>query len=163
MADSGDPRIDGLILRRLFAYWESCRRGQVYPRRADFDPLAIPELLPHLFLIDIEHGADPRFRIRLSGTFIDSVFARSSASRYLDDSPINRREPKRLDVYRRVAQSGRPEASHTSFVDDQGRRYAYERLLLPLAVDDPARVDMIVGALAFDAPVPSPTPGLRDR
>ena len=156
MADGADPRIESPFLRELHACWLSWRGDRAFPRRADFEPLSIPAVLPHLILIAVERGSATRFRVRLSGTFVDSVFGRAGTGRYLDESPINLRQPWRLDPYHAVCAEGRIDIARTRYVTEEGRRFDYERLLLPLAVDDARRVDMIVGALAFAEPIPTP-------
>ncbi len=70
-----------LRLRRLAEHLRS------RPRVADFSPAAVdPDLLPHLFVLDIESGQDPiRLRIRLVGTALDQAFLRPLAGRHLED------------------------------------------------------------------------------
>lgn len=51
----------------LHAYWLSiCRNGEI-PSRKDFNPAAIKELLPSVFLVDVT-GKPADFRFRLVGT-----------------------------------------------------------------------------------------------
>lgn len=156
MPDGADPRIESPFLRELHAYWLSRRGDRAFPGRADFEPLSVPAVLPHLILIAVERGPATRFRVRLSGTFVDSVFGRAGTGRYLDESPINVRHPWRLEPYHAVAAEGRIDIARTRYVTDEGRRFDYERLLMPLALDDARRVDMIVGALAFAEPIATP-------
>lgn len=156
MPEDSEPRMESPILRELHAYWESRRFGRSFPRRADFEPTDITPLLPHVFLIDVERGAELRFRVRLQGTFIDSVFQDAGARGYLNDHELNRRDPTWLDPYRRVVTEARPNVSHGGFEDLDHRRFTYERLVMPLSLKEPATVDMIVGALAFAEPIPSP-------
>jgi hypothetical protein len=62
---------DGRI-RRLLEYWESVRPvGGGLPGRQHIDPVAIPELLPWLWMLDVER--DPRFLASL--TYPDYVAA----------------------------------------------------------------------------------------
>ncbi len=67
----------------LYRLWSSkCRGGRLAGRR-DFDPLEMPQLLPHLTLFDVER--DPlRFRIRLVGTAIVAAMGRDTTGLYLD-------------------------------------------------------------------------------
>lgn len=70
-----------LRLRRLAENLRNRRRV------ADFSPAAVdPDLLPHLFVLDIEPGQNPiRLRIRLVGTALDHAFLRPLAGRHLED------------------------------------------------------------------------------
>lgn len=156
MPDGVEPGIESAMLRGLYDYWTSCRRTRAFPRRADFDPAAIGAMLPHVFLVDVERGGTMRFRLRLAGTFLQTVFRGFGAGRYLDDAFINRKQPGRLDPYRQVATDARPSVQRSRFIDDNGLPYDYERLLLPLARADEGRVDMIVGAIAFAQPLTTP-------
>lgn len=55
----------------IYDYWNTCRSGRSMPRRADVDPVDLPEHLPGLLLIDVE-GEDARghriYRYRVVGT-----------------------------------------------------------------------------------------------
>jgi len=156
MPDGAEPRIESPMLRGLFAYWTTCRQARAFPRRADFDPTALGAMLPHVFLVDIERGETTRFRLRLVGTFLTSVFRGFGQGRYLEDAFINRKQPDRLEPYHRIAADARPNVQRSRFVDEGNLPYDYERLLLPLAREDDTRVDMIVGGIVFDQPLPTP-------
>lgn len=58
----------------LFDYWHSCSVDGAIPRRDAFTPVAIPQLLPNISLIDVEPAG--RFLIRLAGTQLREVFDR---------------------------------------------------------------------------------------
>lgn len=58
----------------LFDYWLTCSIDGAIPRRQVFTPVAIPQLLPHISLIDVEPAG--RFRIRLAGTLLRDIFDR---------------------------------------------------------------------------------------
>ena len=50
------------------------------------DPLLIdPQLLPHVFILDVEREPTLRLRIRLIGTALDSVFQRPLIGRHLEE------------------------------------------------------------------------------
>ena len=56
-------------IRRMIAHWESLAPGPgILPGRQHFDPIQVPDLLPHIWLIDVERGPMLRFRYRLLGT-----------------------------------------------------------------------------------------------
>ncbi|MCO5733835.1 PAS domain-containing protein [Rhizobium sp. SSA_523] len=57
--------------REIHRYWNSLRRGGAAPLRADFQPMAIRQRLPDLFMLDL---ADADFRFRLAGTRICDMF-----------------------------------------------------------------------------------------
>jgi hypothetical protein len=47
----------------LLAYWRSLSRTGLVPTRADFDPVAIRELLPQVFMLGRQAVGDYRFRL----------------------------------------------------------------------------------------------------
>ena len=61
--------------RELFDYWHEISAGKSIPSRADFDPLRIPHLLPHLGLIDLRDGFD-HGQFRLAGTRLRDVYGK---------------------------------------------------------------------------------------
>ena len=68
-------------LRRL------CEQLRTKRRVAEFSPATIdPDLLPHLFVLDIEPCMDlVRLKIRLVGTALDHAFQRQLQGHYLED------------------------------------------------------------------------------
>lgn len=51
----------------LYELWKSKKKGDLLPRRADFDPSEMKELLPHIFMVDRKTPTN-EFRYRLVGT-----------------------------------------------------------------------------------------------
>ncbi len=73
-------------LQRLHAYWRAKAdlRGSL-PQRSDIDPVELPDLLPNLMLLDVEH--DPlRFRYRLVGTRVVDFSHDDFTGTYLDQA-----------------------------------------------------------------------------
>ncbi|MEQ8332152.1 PAS domain-containing protein [Nisaea sp.] len=64
----GRPQLEDR-LNDLIAYWRGKRSGDRLPARRDIDPVDIPDLLPHIGLIDvIGEGTDFRYRRDLVGS-----------------------------------------------------------------------------------------------
>ncbi len=61
--------------RELFDYWFEIAGAKTIPSRADFDPLRVPHLLPHLGLIDLRDGFD-RGLFRLAGTRLRDIYGK---------------------------------------------------------------------------------------
>lgn len=71
--------------RDLFCYWTSVHPAKGLPGRQHIDPLDIPDLLPGLWLLDVQH--DPfRLRYRLVGTAIVQAYGRETTGQWLDES-----------------------------------------------------------------------------
>ena len=94
------------VLRRIAAYMAA------RTHRSAIDPTDIdPDLLPHLFLIDVlcESGsATPRLRVRLTGTALDLAFGRSVKGRSLEEFLHGPRSAEVLDTFYACARDHAP-------------------------------------------------------
>lgn len=123
--------------QRLYRYWLSIRppRGGL-PGRRDFDPVAVPDLLPGIWLLDVQR--EPfRLRYRLAGTAIVEAMGREVTGLWLEEAhPRIREEAQFFDRYRRVVETGVP-----SWRKGTPRLWTHrdfgviENLLLPFAAD----------------------------
>ncbi|MEQ1754944.1 MAG: PAS domain-containing protein [Micropepsaceae bacterium] len=69
-------------LTELARYLTSCNT------REDFKPMAIPALLRHVYVLDIETdegSGTPLFKIKLTGTSLDTIFGRALSGRHLHE------------------------------------------------------------------------------
>lgn len=71
-------------IRRLLAYWQSCRGDRPMPTRADIDPADIRDLLPNVVMVDVEQPF--RIRYRLVGTRVVEFNRMDFTGRYLDET-----------------------------------------------------------------------------
>tara|TARA_E500000305_G_scaffold106710_1_gene105704 strand:- start:3977 stop:4483 length:507 start_codon:yes stop_codon:yes gene_type:complete len=79
------PMIQNPKIREFAEYWMSIHPGDRLPSRADFDPIDIPGLLPHLVLVDVT--PDPiRFMVRLQGTDVTRAMRSELKGSYLDEA-----------------------------------------------------------------------------
>ena len=62
------PELRHPVSRVLYDYWRGLLRPGAVPDRAVFDPMAIPDVLPHLFILERE---DDDVIVRLAGTHLD--------------------------------------------------------------------------------------------
>lgn len=106
--DNGRGEI-GANAAALFKYWRGLNGGKA-PARAQFDPMAIPSLLPPIYLVEFE--ADPfRVRYRLTGTKADEWNGFNITGRYIDEFLANDRYGANrilLDGYREAWEFERP-------------------------------------------------------
>ncbi len=73
-------------------YWLSLPKDGLVPRRRDFDPAAIPKLLPRIILHEIIDRE--RLHLRLVGTMLVERYGMDiTGKNYLDYVPEERREP----------------------------------------------------------------------
>lgn len=138
----------------MIEYWRSLAPAPgALPGRHHFDPLAVPHLLPNIWLLDVVRGDAPepgrRYRVRLVGGAIVAVGFPARPGEFFDDPRVStdvgalRRQ---LDT---VVESqspdwrrGKPAIDHTTYVD------TLERVILPLAADGRS-VDMLMGCTVF--------------
>ena len=122
---------------RLYRYWQSIRPPEGGPpRRGAFDPVAVPDLLPSICLLDVLR--EPfRLRYRLVGTGIVAAVGREVTGRSLEEAhPHIRDNAQFLDRYRKVVETGIP-----SWRKGKPRLWTnrdigmIENLIVPLAMD----------------------------
>jgi PAS domain len=140
-------------LQRLHDYWKRVHPASGLPGRQHVDPLAIPDLLPNLWLLDVER--DPfRLRYRLVGTRITELSGRELTGLFLDEAHPHATEiPDFFRRFRAVVETGQPSwrrgvptlyLHHKDFT-------TIERAALPLARDG-VSVDMILAMTVFYQP-----------
>lgn len=150
-------KTDSKVLRTLYGYWDRLRASRKAPARSDIDPVAIPHLLPHIYLIGIEGQDEYSFRIRLAGTQVVQVFAKDYTGWLVGEVDLDGHTQLILAEYKRVAETMEPLCSRHNFVNGAGRPFDYERLLLPLSADGET-VSHLLGGVTFKLPISSPEP-----
>ncbi|WP_341911822.1 hypothetical protein [Ferrovibrio terrae] len=76
------------IVRDFLTYYAGIHPADALPSRNAFDPMAIPRLLPHLVLAEVEHQADgrpARFRIKVAGEEVVAALRMPLIGRYMDE------------------------------------------------------------------------------
>lgn len=136
-----DPR-----LMRLLDHWLALRAGGSLPRRGDLDALAIPTVLPIIWICDYL-PTENTFRHRLAGEDANAIFGMSLRGKRLEEVL----HPDRVDATRQlltqVVQDKVIMHRVGVFYQRRGRVLFGERLILPLKSDDGSG-DLIVGATA---------------
>lgn len=138
-------RPEGRFVSATLAYWKS-RRGKFrMPARSDLDPLEIPSLLSHLYLVDVSH--DPLdFRYRLLGTEIVKRSCADYTGRHLSDLPHQKVPSQIWSLYRKVVMESVPITALIPYLKVPGR--FVEVLSAPLSSDG-REVNMLIGAIDF--------------
>jgi len=96
-------------LVRLYRYWtELAQRAGGVPLRRSFDPTEVPELLSHIWMLDIQYEPTFRLRYRLLGTRIEHLLGRFLRGHWLDECHPWVRHSDYFARYRQVARSGIP-------------------------------------------------------
>lgn len=131
--------------RRLYEYWSSKRPcDAVLPGRQHVDPLEIPSLLPHLFLIDVERQP-LRFRYRVVGTQLEPELGGKLTGMWLDEVFEDFGGSLLEKQLMSVSQSGKPIHHKGPLLPSIDKGFLWiERLILPLARDG-STIDMLMG------------------
>lgn len=119
----------------LYDYWRSVHPAGALPGRQHIDPMAIPSLLPHLWMLDVQRNP-LRFRFRLIGTMIVKFTGRDSTGLWYDEVYPDFAASDGFPGLTACALDGRPQyrSGPVSSIPDRGHVTA-ERLYLPLAKD----------------------------
>ncbi len=133
-------RIQSIILRQLFQYWDEKRGHRPAPSRDDIDPAQMVECLPNVFLIDVEE--EPRrYRVRLMGTALVRWSGRDLTGCRVDE--ITDQVLAALDE---LVMMWEPWLVTGEYEKKTDRVIVYELLALPLSSDG-ATVNMILGGI----------------
>jgi len=139
-------------VRALYEHWLTIHPGGgKLPGRRDFDPMAVPYLLPHIMLLEVQ-GRPPRFRYRVIGTRMVDALGKDLTGQWLDEAHSQAgRKPEfpgyELVVAQREPQWRRGPPHFASYID---KCTGMERVFLPLASNG-VDVDMIlIIAVFFD-------------
>jgi len=135
-------------LRFLHNYWKSLKGGRIAPGRAEIYPEDVKRILPNLLLLDVI-GPEARLKYRLAGSEFVTVYGAEVTGRFIDEMDFDGIRELVLADYRKVAKDCIPSWTRWSFVKDDGRWVAYDRLALPLSSDG-LTVDMILAGIVGD-------------
>jgi hypothetical protein len=145
-----DPR-----LRRFYDYWQSKHRGDRLPGRRDIDPLEIPDLLPHVSMLDVVGAGDSmRFRFRLVGTANVHIAGREHTGAFIEDVFEPEDAATLQSTYRDLVKTRQPHYWVTSLAVRGNPPVRYTRLMVPLASDG-VTVDMLMGVFFLTDPQPA--------
>jgi hypothetical protein len=133
------------IVERAFLYWSSKCKADRPPSRADIRPEEIPQLLPHVFLVDVTQ-ASLDFRFRVVGTGICELAGRDYTNAGVNAQEYGPHWKSVFEVYWRVIYTATPEVAVRRAPWLTREFLRYERLIAPLSTDG-ATVDMLFGAL----------------
>jgi hypothetical protein len=146
------PPIADAYLRSLYQCWRELAQaaGGLPPVQA-FDPLRLPKVLQHIWIVEIE-GATQRFRIRLAGESINAIYGRNIGGQYFRDVY----DPADLDSivarYTRCLTQPAIFRATGSVYAAAGRLTAGERLALPM-LGRGGITDTLLGATVYGGKV----------
>jgi len=143
----GDPAPEHPLNRRSLAYWLEKKGSRAMPRRADLDPAEIPDLLPHVLLIDIlQEPLD--FRYRLIGTTVEHHLSRPLTGLRLSELPHQQPGSVIWATLEGVVIDPRPISSRIPYVGPHRDYKVAEDVIMPLS-DDGKTVNMLFVTVAY--------------
>jgi hypothetical protein len=130
-------------IRKIFDYWRYIHPPSGLPSRQHLDPVDIPDLLPHIRLIDIV-GDPPRFRVRLCGDRVRDYFGCPQHGRYFDEMFPSFTSRASYFAFMNAIVTHEPSWDAGACDLNPAKVFVpMERIVLPLAGDG-RRVDMLI-------------------
>jgi hypothetical protein len=136
-APPSDIQLPDAYLRKAFAYWQRKCGERHMPRRADIDPVEMPDLLPYVRLVDVV--APGQFRYRLVGTELEQMHGGLAfAGRFVHEALPPPLADQIIPVYDACVRARRPVFLENTFLAPDRERVARHScvLFLPLSEDD---------------------------
>lgn len=147
-----DPSQDGAdeppAVRMFRRYLEDCRGDRPIAARTAFDPVAIPRLLPSVFLVDVlDGGAD--FRYRLIGGRIRERTPRNLTGLRLSEIADEGSQGALMRLYTAAVATGAAVAARLDYTSPELELPShYDVLVAPLA-DVDGRIIQLVGIAVY--------------
>ena len=137
-------------IHKLYNFWVRSCGTHVLPAQEDLDLVTIPQLLPHVFIIDAEGPND--FRYRFLGTQVDLAIGRSVTGRLISEFRTGRTLVETIAFFRRIMENREMGVMRTQLPSETHEWMQYTRFGIPLA-DDHVTPNKIFGLLKVDVAV----------
>jgi hypothetical protein len=112
------------------------------PARRDISPFEIPDLLKHLFMIDVPETGPMVYR--LSGTAVVALMGHDVTGRAIGEGMLPEARDEAVARYARIAAEARPFFHRARMRENTNDFAEVDRLVLPLS-EDGVRVNMLLG------------------
>lgn len=133
--------------KALYDHWNALRGARVMPARADFDPIAIPALLPYVVLYGV--GADGGYTVRLVGEEVVQFAGRNAAGGYAGHTMPPRGARMLTEILDAVTRGHAPRFRVGKAHWQLGKEHRYfEACFLPLSAEG-EKVNTVLAGVAF--------------
>ena len=145
------PRDAHPKVKEIERYWTSIWPApDLLPARRSFDPTAVPNLLPAIWLVDVVRN-QLHFRFRLLGSRIEKFAGRRMTGEWLDEVLPEETRDTVVANLKEVVDTAAPSWRRgPSLIVPKKTSVTLERVYLPLA-EDGRTVDMILGLTIFES------------
>lgn len=135
-----DPRF-----RRLADYLEAKAPPGKLPGRQHINPAEIPDLLPHVTLLEVVAAppAAPRYRFRLVGSEVAAMQGTDRTGQFIDEILVSAAGMAIIRGYHEMLRTKRPRYLTGFFASDSRQHVAFQRCAFPLARNG-EEVDMLL-------------------
>ena len=134
--------------KTLLSRWQSLSQGKL-PRREQFNPFKIPNLLPDMFVLDVR-GRVEDYTFRLVGTALTTAYGLDMTGKRLEEIKLGQVNDTILKDYEVCAHQKVAALSRQTFKVRTLGPFLHERLLLPFETDKPGEVGQIIGGFFFE-------------
>lgn len=117
-----------------YQYWRSIGGAEGVPLRADFDPAAIPNLLPYMVLSELQQNP-LKVRYRLVGTRICEIDGWDKTGHWMDEEPWKQYESQWLDDYQTVIDTRLPLFGRDVLTYLDHSQVSFDWAVMPLSTD----------------------------
>lgn len=159
MNSVNNPVLEDETLRLLAEHWRSLQGDKAVPLRRDFDPMAIPTLLPDVYLVELIRP-ERRFRYRLVGSRVAEKAGFDATGYYLDELGCGSTMAFVIRLFQRCVDLSCPVASISSFGSAGRAHLLVRRIFLPLTLSR-GSVDQILCGQTFSQSL-QPMPSSRE-
>ena len=125
-------------IRQFYDYWNAIRGDRRMPRRADFDPMAIPRHLPSILLVDVEGlraDGKGKYRYRVAGDLEIAARGFNPTGMRVEDGFLAGSVEEVIAVYETVRLNCEPICLPTVYVRESGLRIDDFTFMVPLSED----------------------------
>ena len=123
-------------LPAVLDYWLGLQNSDRIPARRDLDPTAMDSAtLPHIVIIDVEEEPQRRFRYRMVGTAVGTIFGADYSGRYMDELGLGDVFARVVTFYTLICNDPQPAQLKGSYETRSGLTFDVARLAMPLSED----------------------------
>jgi hypothetical protein len=137
-------------IAEVIRHWQGLAPAPgLLPGRQHFDPIRVPQLLPHLWLVDVVPDDPRRFRTRLVGSAVVAARVPIRPGLFLSDVMTPEERLRAGDLFDRIVHQKHVDWRRgPSVLQHMEHIHSLERVMMPMAADG-SSVDMLLCMTLF--------------